>query len=180
MQNLIQTLRQRLEMFSALSRRERLIIGVGALFVGVFILVVFILTPLLDQHEEISTRVALQDQQLRRIYELSEGIRSVQKNAEGAPSVGSQNFSLFGFLEQLAVDLGINDRIEYMKPISDSSDSSRESVEVKIRGLYQEDLIGLLYGIENTPYSLRIKRLNLKRLEREGILDVTFQVVHYG
>ena len=50
----------------------------------------------------------------------------------------------------------------------------------KIRGLYQEDLIGLLFGIETTPYPVKIKRLSLKSMEKDGNLDVTFQVISYG
>jgi hypothetical protein len=87
---------------------------------------------------------------------------------------------LFGYLEELSAQLKINDRIEYMKPITDTTEVARESVEVKIRGLYQEDLIGLLFGIENTPHPVKIKRLNLKKMDKDGNLDVTFQVVSYG
>ncbi|MDI9541540.1 MAG: hypothetical protein QM310_01465 [Pseudomonadota bacterium] len=67
-----------------------------------------------------------------------------------------------------------------MKPISDPGDSSREAVEVKIRSVFQKDLISLLYDIEHSSHSLKIKRLNIRRVERDSSLDVTFQVVHYG
>ncbi len=94
--------------------------------------------------------------------------------------MGGKQFTLFGYLEELSAQLKINDRIEYMKPITDTTEAARESVEVKIRGLYQEDLIGLLFGIENTQHPVKIKRLNLKKMEKDGNIDVTFQVVSYG
>ncbi|HDP25853.1 MAG TPA: hypothetical protein ENN34_10475 [Deltaproteobacteria bacterium] len=180
MQNLIQKIRQSIGLFSALSRRERLILLAGAITIGIFVLVVFIINPLLDTRVALTKAVASKEIQLGNVYQLSEEIRLSSRSEAAAANVQDKNFNLFSFLEQLAVSLEISDRIEYMKPIREAGEASRESVEVKIRGLYQEDLLGLLYGIENVPHALQIKRLNLKRLEREGILDVTFQVVHHG
>jgi hypothetical protein len=87
---------------------------------------------------------------------------------------------LIGYLEDLSKQLSISDRIEYMKPVSDPTEGNRESVEVKIRGLYQEDLIGLLFGIESSQYPVKIKRFSLKKAEKGDLLEVTFQVVSYG
>ncbi|HPE46702.1 MAG TPA: hypothetical protein PK380_12600 [Deltaproteobacteria bacterium] len=67
-----------------------------------------------------------------------------------------------------------------MKPITDTTEAGRESVEVKIRGLYQEDLINLLFGIENTQYPVRIKHLIIRKQDKDANMDVTFQVVSYG
>ncbi len=120
------------------------------------------------------------DAQLKKVYAMSAGIRGFQASTAAGASTAGKQFTLFGYLEELAVQLRINDRIEYMKPITDTTEVARESVEVKIRGLYQEDLIGLLFGIENTPHPVKIKRLNLKKVEKDGNLDVTFQVVSYG
>jgi hypothetical protein len=93
---------------------------------------------------------------------------------------GLANFTLFGFLEDLAARGRIKDRIEYMKPVTEAAGSSLESVELRIRGIYQEDLITLLYEIQRCPYSLSIKRINIRRMEKENNLDVTFQVARYG
>jgi len=49
-----------------------------------------------------------------------------------------------------------------------------------MRGLYQEDLISLLFGIENTPYPVKIKHITIRRQDKDGNMDVTFQVVSYG
>lgn len=67
-----------------------------------------------------------------------------------------------------------------MKPVNDMDGSTREAVEVKIRSVYQEDLISLLYDIEHCPYSLVIKRMNIRRIERDSNLDVILKVVRYG
>lgn len=136
--------------------------------------------PLSDYRADMKNAIRNKDAQLRSVYELSAGIKAAEAAARPGRKVNEKDFTLFGFLEELASKSGVNDRIEYMKPISDAAELSRESVEVKIRGIYQEDLISLLYGIENCPTPLRIKRLNIRRVERDSNLDVTFQVVHYG
>lgn len=163
-----------------LSPRERLIVAGGAVFVALFILIVGIITPLLHAGASLEKDIVSKDQQLKKIYIMSAGIKGFQSVAKTNPSTPGKQFTLFGYLEELSKQLGINDRIEYMKPISDTAEISRESVEVKIRGLYQDDLIGLLFGIESTPHPVKIKRLSLKKEEKDGVLDVTFQVIFYG
>ena len=171
---------QKIERYINLSKREKLILFAGAVFVGLFILIAGIITPLMSYRDDLNTSIKSKDAQLQRIYQLSSGIKAFENVSKAGRSVPDTGFTLFGFLEELASELGVNERIEYMKPISDAVDSSKESVEVKIRGIYQEDIIGMLYGIESYKTPLRIKRLNIRRVERDKTLDVTFQVVHYG
>ncbi|HOO46735.1 MAG TPA: type II secretion system protein GspM [Deltaproteobacteria bacterium] len=171
---------QKIDRFMNLSKREKMILLGGGIFVAVFLLVAGLIVPLSDYRSDMKTAIRSKDTQLRSVHELSAGIKAAEAASRTSRKADDKGFSLFGFLEELASRSGVNDRIEYMKPISDTAELSRESVEVKIRGIYQEDLISLLYGIENCPTPLRIKRLNIRRVERENNLDVTFQVVHYG
>ena len=171
---------QKIERYINLSKREKVIFFAGLVFVGLFILFAGIIMPLMTYRADLTTSIRSKDAQLQKIYELSSGIKTFEKVSKAGGSAPEKGFTLFGFLEELASKLGVNERIEYMKPISDAVDSSKESVEVKIRGIYQEDLLGLLYGIESYKTPLRIKRLNIRRVEREKTLDVTFQVVHFG
>lgn len=175
-----QALGRALDYLATLSPRERLIVIGGTVFVVVFIVLAGIIGPLVHYKSTLEKSLASNDTQLKKIYALSANIRGLQAVAPISAASGGKQFTLFGYLEELAAQLRINDRIEYMKPITDTTEANRESVEVKIRGLYQEDLIGLLFGIENTPYPIKIKRLNLKKQEKDGNLDVTFQVISYG
>lgn len=175
-----QSLGRALDYLAGLAPRERLIVIGGAVFVSVFILVAGIIGPLIHYKSNLEKSFISKDAQLRKIYTMSAVIRGLQASSASSALLGGKQFTLFGYLEELSAQLKINDRIEYMKPITDTTEAARESVEVKIRGLYQEDLIGLLFGIENTPNPVKIKRLNLKKMDKEGNLDVTFQVVSYG
>jgi hypothetical protein len=175
-----QALGRALDYLATLSPRERLIVIGGTVFLVVFILIAGIIGPLVHYKSNLEKSFISKDAQLRKIYTMSAVIRGLQASSASSALLGGKQFTLFGYLEELSAQLKINDRIEYMKPITDTTEAARESVEVKIRGLYQEDLIGLLFGIENTPNPVKIKRLNLKKMDKEGNLDVTFQVVSYG
>jgi len=163
-----------------LSPRERLIVTGGAVFVVLFILIAGVIGPLVHAKVSLGKSILTKDAQLRKIYVMSANIKGLESVSRGDASSRNKTFTLFGYLEELSTQLGVNDRIEYMKPITDVTEANRESVEVKMRGLFQEDLIGLLFGIETNPYPIKIKRLSLKRVEKDGNLDVTFQVISYG
>jgi len=172
---------QRIERYiKNLSKREKLVLMAAGVALGVFILLAGIVFPMMEYKDRLTAAVNAKDAQLRRVYELSSQIRAAGAGSRNGRIVQQADFTLFGFLEELAARIKVNDRIEYMKPISDPGDSSREAVEVKIRSVFQEDLISLLYDIEHSSHSLKIKRLNIRRVERDSSLDVTFQVVHYG
>jgi hypothetical protein len=169
-----------LNYLAKLSPRERFIVTGGLVFVSIFILLAGIIGPLLHYQASLDKMIASKDSQLRKIYTMSATIKGLQAAAETGTTSQDKKFTLFGFLEELAARLSINDRIEYMKPITDTTEAVHESVEVKIRGLYQDDLIGLLFGIENTPHPVKIKHLTIRRQDKDGYIDITFQVVSYG
>jgi hypothetical protein len=174
-------MRQKIEQYiKNLTKREKIVLFSAGVVLSAFILIVGVLSPLMGYRARLADSVRSQDDRLRRVYELSTQIRTIQDFSRNGNAAGPSNFTLFGFLEELAAKVKVNDRIEYMKPVSDPADSSREAVELKIRSIYQEDLISLLYDIEHCPYSLVIKRLSIRRVERDNNLDVTFQVIRYG
>jgi len=177
--SLEQTAGKVIDYIMGLSPRERSVVIGGTVFVAVFILIFGIIGPLLHARMSLNKAIASNDQQLRKIYVMSAGIRGIEAGSKMDVS-RNKRFTLFSYLEELSKQLRISDRIEYMKPISDTAEANRESVEVKIRGLYQDDLIGLLFGIESAQHPVKIKRINLKKSEKGDILDVTFQVVSYG
>jgi len=161
-----------------IAKREKLFVIGGGIFIAVFVLIVGIIMPLLHHRVALTNSIVAKDQQLKTVYDLSAKISALER-ANRASSGMQKNFTLFGFLEDLAKKQGINERIEYMKPVAGGADGA-ESIEVRIKGIYEEELIGLLYGVETCPTPLRIKRLNLRRVDKDKNLDVTFQVQVHG
>lgn len=162
-----------------ISRREKVFLGVGGTIAVLFVLIGWVMMPLLDKRADLHKAVSVKEQQLQQMYGLGADIKDLERTTRGSQAAVSGDFTLFGYLEDLAKKGGINERIEYMKPLG-ALGGAKESVEVKIRGIYEVDLIGLLYGVETNPHGLRIKRINVRRVDRDNNLDVTFQVVYYG
>jgi type II secretory pathway component PulM len=169
-----------LELLSTLQPRERLIVVAASGALAVFVLFAGVVVPLVHYQAKLEKSIASKDAQLHRIYAMSGAVKGLKKVVDEGRQGQQGHFTLFGFLEGLAVRLSVNDRIEYMKPITDSTNTGRETVEVKIRGLYMEDLLGLLLAIESSGQPITIKHMNIKRQEKDANLDVTFQVVLNG
>ncbi|HOJ15015.1 MAG TPA: type II secretion system protein GspM [Deltaproteobacteria bacterium] len=168
------------DLLARLEPRERALVILAAVLLSILILAGGVYGPLLHYRFTLEKSISAKEEQLKKIYVQSETIRSLGRVVEEERKGQQGSFTLFGFLEGLAVKLSINDRIEYMKPIADNQAAGRETVEVKIRGLSMEDLIGLLLGVESSARPLSVKHLSIKRQEKDGGIDVTFQVVFYG
>ncbi len=177
MQQKIEQLRQYI---SSLTDREKVVLLSVSVLVALFILVGGILAPLMTVRAKMADNVITKDEQLRKIYEISARIKGLKQAASASGSTQPAGFTLFGFLEELASRVKVNDRIEYMKPVNDPTGTFKEAVEVKIRSIYQEDLISILYDIENCRYNLRIKHLSVKRVEKDNNIDIVLRVVRYG
>jgi type II secretory pathway component PulM len=177
MQQKIEQLKQYIQ---GLTGREKIVLAVLAVVVAAFIVVGGVVTPVMSYQSKLAKSVMANDDSLRRIYELAPKIRAAQERARANGVAQPGNVTLFGFIEELATRSRMNDRIEYMKPVPDPKDPGREVVELKIRSVYQEDVISLLYDIEHSPYSVVVRQLSIKRVDKDSTLDVTFQVVRYG
>jgi type II secretory pathway component PulM len=177
MQQKIEQLKQYVQ---GLTKREKIVLAVLAAVVAAFVVVGGVVTPVKSYQSKLAASVMKNDDSLRRIYELAPKLRAAQEKARANGGAQPQNATLFGFIEELATKARMNDRIEYMKPVPDPKDPGREVVELKIRSVYQEDVINLLYDIEHSPFSVKVRQLNIKRVDKDSTLDVIFQVVRYG
>jgi len=159
-------------------KRERLVLLGGAAFLILFILMVLVVMPLASYRANLDKTITSKERQLKEVYELSAKIQAIER----ANRIGggmSARFSLFGFLEDLAKRQGVSDRIEYIKPVA-GGPGEKETVEVRIKGLYEDEFIGLFHGIDTCPTPLMVRRLNLRRVEKDKNLDATFQVQVHG
>jgi hypothetical protein len=157
-----------------LSKREKLYLLAGGAFAILFILVVFVMFPLGKFNSKMEKNIDIKERQLKKVYEISSKIQGIEAaNAHSKAARG--DFTVFGYLEDLAEKRNIKNKIEYMKPVA-SAGNERESVEIRLKGVFEEDLIGFLYGIDTSPTPLKVNRFNLRKSEKDKNLDVTFQV----
>ncbi len=171
-QNIQKTLNGKLN--EKLSKREKQYLLAGCAFAVLFILIVFIMLPLGKLNAKMEKNIDIKERQLKSVYEISSRIKAIESvNARSKAARG--DFTVFGYLEDLADKRNIKDKIEYMKPVA-SAGNEREAVEIRIKGIFEDDLVGFLYGIDTSPTPLKIKRFNLRKSEKDKNLDVTFQV----
>lgn len=157
-----------------LTRREKQYLFVGCGFAMLFILVVFIVLPLGRINARMEKNIDIKEKQLKKVYEIGSKIKAIESaNTNNRSSSG--DFTVFGYLEDLAEKQNIKNKIEYMKPVT-LADNKREAVEIRIKGVSESDLIGFLYGIDTSPKSLKFNRFNLRKSEKDKTIDVTFQV----
>lgn len=157
-----------------LSKSEKLYLLVGCGFAALFILVVFIVLPLGRLNAKMEKNIDIKEKQLKKVYEIGSKIKAIE-SANAHNRAMSGDFTVFGYLEDLAEKQNIKNKIEYMKPVT-LADNKREAVEIRIKGVSEGDLIGFLYGIDTSPTTLKFNRFNLRKSEKDKTIDVTFQV----
>ncbi len=166
--------------FERLGKRERIILITGAVFLAVFFLATGMILPLVNAHSALEKNIAQKEQQIIKAFDLAAKIHSVEKISEKAALRKDSGFSVFSFIEKLASNTGVKNRLEYIKPISGSSAPGQEIIEVRIKGIGLHELVQILEYIDSSPHPLMVKKLYLRRLTKDKTLDITFQVSPYG
>ena len=105
------------------------------------------------------------------------------RNDEAQLKKRAKGFRLFSFLDGLAGQSNIKSNIIYMKPSTSNLKNSPytlSTVEMKINDLTMEQLLNFLYGVENSPNMVWVKRISISRGEKEeDLLNAILQVETY-
>jgi len=112
--------------FERLGKRERIILITGAVFLAVFFLATGMILPLVNAHSALEKNIAQKEQQIIKAFDLAAKIHSVEKISEKAALRKDSGFSVFSFIEKLASNTGVKNRLEYIKPISGTGDHRGE------------------------------------------------------
>lgn len=167
-----------------LSRRERWVLGGGALVAFFLVGYLAVLDPALERMGQLDRLIPQKEKELReftdlkeRYLTLSNGIKAVEQR------LPLQNqFSPLSFLEENATRNQIRANIAYIRPLTPQvHEPYREiPVEVKVENVSLARVVPFLTSIENAPQPLRIKRLSMKtRFSDPALMDVTFVVSSY-
>ena len=166
-----------------LSKREKTALGIGIGFVGIFVFVQVVIFPFMDARERLLRSLASYTTSYNEIYNLRLKYLELQHRADNSKAQfgrRQRGFTLFSFLDKLAGQVGIKERITYMKPSSTKQKDAPYSlslVEMKLNGITMEQITKFLYQIETSPNMIHVRRLSLnKQEEKEGLLDVILQV----
>ncbi len=156
-----------------ISKREKYAVWVGAGLIGIFVITQLIIAPLLDKRDrlireiQVNTKVYKDIRVLEKEYEvLKNRADTAQKSMRTRP----KGFTLFSFLDQLAVQAGLKDNVEYMRPTTTNNENSpykTSVVETKLQAVTLERLTAYIYMIETSSNMVSLKRLSITKKSKQ-------------
>ncbi len=168
---------------SKLSKREKIAVSIGVGFIALVMIAQVAVFPFMDARERLKRSLTSYTISYNEIKQLRMKYLAMQKRADDSKTRfdrRQRGFTLFSFLDKLAGQVGIKERITYMKPSSSKQKDTPYSlslVEMKLNGITMEQISRFLYRIETSQNMIHVRRLSLtKKEEQEGLLNVILQV----
>ncbi|PNU19831.1 hypothetical protein C2E25_10385 [Geothermobacter hydrogeniphilus] len=168
-----------------LTLRERWALAIGGVAVLLTLVTFGIIVPYRQALQRLDTRIASSQRQMNDIESLLQQYRQLKSAADRIERQAGKagDFSLISFVETTAAGIGARDRLVYLRPQPLTGDDTllRESVEVKLERLALDQLVRLLYAVENSRGTLQTAQLRIKtRFDDPSRLDVVLTLNSYG
>ena len=161
--------------------RRALVIGISAL--ALFLLVQFVLFPLLDKRKRLNRGISIKQKGLVEMQEMQSRYTQLSRQSntlEQLVSRRSGEFGLFSFLEKMAAEAEVKENIAYMKPSDATGDGELQQsmVEMKLNAINLKQMVAFLERIESPDNIVELKRISIQENKKlEGTLDVIMQVI---
>jgi general secretion pathway protein M len=169
--------------FNKINQRERSILSVAGILLVLFIIVQWMIFPILDHHTQLQQKLIESKQDLNKIALLKADYKRLTTQADLAKvqiQRRDRNFSLLSFLNDIAGQTGLKNNIVNMKPSTSNRKSSSlqiESVEMKFDDVNMEQLLAFLYRIETSPNLVNIRQISITKQDRkEGVVESILEV----
>ncbi|NOQ46481.1 MAG: hypothetical protein GQ559_07390 [Desulfobulbaceae bacterium] len=166
-----------------LAKRDRIALGIGGSVVLLFILLQFILFPMLDKRERLEKGISVREKaivQMRDMQVQYQALHQQNNSLTRRLSARRPGFSLFSFLEKMAAQTEVKQSIAYMKPSNTVGDGpiKQTMVEMKLQGISLKQLVNFLGLVESKKNIVALKRVSIQKNKKiEGTLDVIMQVI---
>jgi general secretion pathway protein M len=166
-----------------LNRREKYIIYGAGCLIALLIMIHFVITPFIENKNQMQRNLQTEKAELEEMRRLQAEYNALKQKLQlSQTSIGKREkgFTLYSFMNQLAGQAGIKDRISYMKPtntVQKNSNYKLSRVEMKLDGVTLEQLTGYLYGIETSKNMVIVKKLSISKKEKnDSLVNVILQV----
>ncbi|UCF90946.1 MAG: type II secretion system protein M [Desulfobacterales bacterium] len=166
-----------------LNKREKYIVYGVAGLIGLLILVQLIVKPVLDRRDRLQRNLqatAIMLEEMRRLQTEYQGLQDKAEVLQARFGRRAQDFTLFSFLDRLAGEAGIKDRISYMKPSRTFERTTAykiSRVEMKLEAITLEQLAAYLHGVETSENMVSIRKASIsKKDQTQGLLNAVLQV----
>ena len=161
-----------------ITKREKYAIWIAGALIAVVILMQVIIFPLVNKRQQLNRQIEVQTQTLKEMLVLKADYESTKKIADserGRMAGRSSGFTLFSFLDTLAGQVGLKDRIAYMKPSKTTLENTPYTlsvVETKLQNITMKQLTSYLYRIETSNNLVRVKGLSISKTGKQaGTVD---------
>lgn len=167
-----------------LNSRERWVLFGGIGFVVCFLLLQWVIIPVLDAHNNLEKSIARKKQEVIEIKLLQQEYYTL-KNEEGTIQARINqrpaDFTLFTFLDRKATEAMVKKQIMYMKPSTVAGDEFNEAmVEMKLQQITLADLVGFLRLVESDEHVVFIRRFSIQESgDKQGYFDSILQIVTF-
>ena len=170
-----------------LDRKQMTYVFFGGLFLAALLFYLIVISPALSRQDLLSKNIAKRKQDLMRISEVKGKWQNFQKDRIDVQEAirGRGSFTLLSYLEAVTREIGIDQRIQYIKPVTFPEGEGKlrpEGIEISLDGVNMEQLVNFLYRIEYSGKLLHVKRIKVLRASKEktSLLKVTLQVNTYN
>jgi general secretion pathway protein M len=168
---------------SKLSRREKIIVAGGSGLLILFLLTQLVIAPVFERKARMNRAMLSKSQMLADMLRLKseyDSLSSRAKQSEARFTRRDKGFTLFSFLDQLAGQARVKERVSYMRPTKTEQKNSPlklSRVEMKLEAVTLEQVTTFLHGVETSQNMVSISKLSItRRDQKEGLLDVILQV----
>ncbi len=166
-----------------INKREKIAIGIGAGVVGLFLVLQLIVNPFLESRRRLYRQIGAQTAALEKMQTLQSEYASIQEKADqirASMAARRSGFSLFSFLDTLAGQTGLKDRIAYMRPSATTQPDvsyRTATVETKLQAITLKQLLNYIYRIETSRNMVKLSRLSVNKTGKQaGTIDAVLLV----
>ncbi|MBI3355662.1 MAG: type II secretion system protein M [Nitrospirae bacterium] len=174
------------ERWQQMSQRERSIVLVGGIVVGLSLLFVLVVDPLMAKLDRLERQAVRKQKDINELAQLTQQyatkLNRLTKAENRMPPPDSQ-FSLLTFMEEAATKAGVRDWITGMQPqVQSLSQGYQETaVDLRLEGVQLPELLALLVAIDQAPYDLQVRHLQIRpKFDNPIYLNTTVRVLSYA
>ncbi len=159
-----------------LKQREKYAIAVAGGFGVLFVIFQFIVFPIIDNQKRLQRSLKVKTETLKEMQALKSNYDQITERARLAKRRFTQRergFTLFSFLDRLAGQNGLKDKIIYMKPstsVQKDKNYKTALVEMKLEPIDLKQLVTYLYHVETSANMVFVKRLSISKTEKDTAL----------
>jgi general secretion pathway protein M len=174
------------ERWQQLAPRERTMLLIGGVIIGLSLMFVLAVDPLLSTLDRLERQTARKQKDLQELALLSRDYaakRDQLTKAENRLPQADSRFSLMSFMEEATTAAQVRNRITGMQPQVQSLPQGYQetAVDLRLEGVQLPELLALLVAIDQAPYDLQVRHLKIHpKFDNPVNLDATVRVLSYA